>query len=309
MNKNPYISIIVPVFNGGDPFHVCVKSLLKIDFPQNKLQVILIDDGSTDNTTQWLYNQKLPLYFTIVTHNENMGRASARNSGLKIAKGDIIIFLDADMVVKPDFVEQHVMAILKPNVVAVSGHVIAKSEQKRTSLQRYLFRYRKRGAKQFGEYNPIPFNYLITNNMSVKRSVVDECGFFDETYMGYGGEDTDYAIRLWELYPNGLYFSFKAISVDCQNETLRDLQIKMKKYGSTNYLKLLNKYSKYKKALAGDWINSVKGKLVFNPIVNWFVKLVYFVSPVPYFVRYFIAYSLMMGARSPEEGIPNFHNK
>jgi hypothetical protein len=270
MNKNPYISIIVPVFNGGDPFHVCVKSLLKIDFPQNKLQVILIDDGSTDNTTQWLYNQKLPLYFTIVTHNEN---------------------------------------ILKPNVVAVSGHVIAKSEQKRTSLQRYLFRYRKRGAKQFGEYNPIPFNYLITNNMSVKRSVVDECGFFDETYMGYGGEDTDYAIRLWELYPNGLYFSFKAISVDCQNETLRDLRIKMKKYGSTNYLKLLNKYPKYKKALAGDWINSVKGKLVFNPIVNWFVKLVYFVSPVPYFVRYFIAYSLMMGARSPEEGTPKFQNK
>ena len=306
MNKYPYISIIVPVFNGDSTFRKCVSSLLELDYLKEKLQIILINDGSTDDTAQWLLKKKLPSYFKIITHDKNMGRATARNSGIKIAQGDIIIFLDADMAVMPDFVIQHIRAISKPVVIAVSGKVIATPSQSKTTLQKYLFDYRQRGAKQFGENNTISFNYLITNNMSVKRKVVDECGLFDEKFIGYGGEDTDYAIRLWKLHPKGLRFSAKAISIDYQNETLHDLQIKMKKYGSTNYLKLLAKHSKYVNYMAGDWINTVKGKLVFNRFVNWVVKLVYFVIPVPYLIRYFIAYSLMRGARNPEEGIPKF---
>jgi len=309
MNENQNISIIVPVFNGGNPFHSCVSSLLELDYPDEKLQIILINDGSTDDTAQWLLEQKLPSNLKIITHDKNMGRAAARNSGIKIAHGDIIIFLDADMVAKPDFIKQHVLAILKSGVVAVSGLVIADPDERKTALQYYLFEYRKRGAKQFGEKKPIPFNYLITNNMSVRRDVIEECGLFDEGYVGYGGEDTDYAIRLWELYPGGLRFSSKAISIDYQNETLHDLQLKMENYGRTNYLKLLDRYPNHTKDLAGDWINSLKGKLVFCPIVNWFVKLVYLVFPIPYFIRYFIAYSLMVGARNPIEGIPKFENK
>ena len=149
------------------------------------------------------------------------------------------------MIVKPDFVIEHVTAISKTGVAAVSGLVIADPNERKTALQHYLFEYRKRGAKQFGEKDPIPFNYLITNNMSVKRDVVKECGLFDEGYIGYGGEDTDYAIRLWELYPDGLRFSSKAISIDYQNEALHDLQLKMENYGRTNYLKLLDRYPKH----------------------------------------------------------------
>ena len=308
MTKYPNISIIVPVYNGGNPFHSCVSSLLKIDFPFDKLQVILIDDGSSDGTSQWLFEQKLPSYFEIITHAENNGRAAARNSGLKNVNGDVVIFLDADMVVRAEFVKQHIKAISKSEVAAVSGLVIAGTDEPKTSLQYYLFEYSKRGAKQFGENNPIPFKYLITNNMSVKRKVIEECGFFDEKYIGYGGEDTDYAIRLWELYPNGLRFSSSAISIDCQNETLPDLQIKMKKYGSTNYLRLLDRYPEHTKDLAGDWINSLKGRLVFNPMVNCFVKFVYFMIPFPYLIRYSIAYCLMYGARNPEHGAPKFQS-
>jgi len=309
MNKNLHVSIIVPVFNGGSTFSKCVSSLLELEYPKEKLQIILINDGSTDDTAQWLLEQRLPSNFKIITHDKNMGRAAARNSGIKIARGDIIIFLDADMVVKPNFVMEHVTAISKPGVAAVSGLVIADPNERKTALQYYLFEYRKRGAKQFGEKDPIPFNYLITNNMSVKHDVVEECGLFDEGYVGYGGEDTDYAIRLWELYPDGLRFSSKATSIDYQNEKLHYLQLKMENYGRTNYLKLLGRYPVHTKDLAGDWINSLKGKLVFNPIVNWFVKLVYSVMPIPYFVRYFIAYSLMKGAHNPAKGFPKFEKK
>ncbi len=306
MNNKPHISIIVPVFNGGNTFHNCVSSLLKIDFPYNKLQVILIDDGSTDNTAQWLYTQKLPSNFKIITHDQNKGRATARNSGLKNARGDIIIFLDADMIVRPDFVEQHVVAISKSEVVAVSGLLTSEPGQPKTSLQNYIFEYRKRGAKQFGENNPIPFNYLITGNMSVKCKAVNECGLFDEKYIGYGGEDTDYAIRLWELYPNGLRYSSKATSIHYHDETMDDLLIKMRKYGSTNYLRLLKRHPEHVNNLAGNWIYSIKGYLVFNTVVKWIVTKVFFIIPISYFVRYFIAYSLIMGARSPAEGIPKF---
>jgi len=309
MNSNPYVSIIVPVYNGDEHFHSCVSSLLMIDFPNNKLQVILVNDGSTDNTAQWLYEQKLPSYFECITHNKNKGRASARNTGLKLTQGDIIIFLDADMVVKPDFVIQHIKAISKPEVVAVSGKVISKPCQPKTVLQKYLFDYQRRGAKQFGENNPIPFNYLITNNMSVKRKVVDECGLFNDKYIGYGGEDTDYAIRLWELYPTGLRYSSKAISLDYQNETLPNLLIKMEKYGGTNYLRLLKNYPKHINALGGNWIFSLKGYLIFNIIVKRIVTMAMFIVSFPPFVRYLIAYGLIVGARNPEEGVPKFRSK
>lgn len=309
MNNKQHISIIVPVFNGGNTFHNCVSSLLKIDFPNDKLQIILIDDGSTDSTAQWLNAQKLPSNFKIITHDENMGRASARNSGLKFVDGDIIIFLDADMIVKPDFVEQHVMAISKSGVVAVSGLLVSGPGCPKTSLQYYIFKYRKRGAKQFGENNPIPFNYLITGNMSVKCKVVNECGLFDEKYIGYGGEDTDYAIRLWELYPNGLRFSSKATSIHYHDETMDDLLIKMRKYGSTNYLRLLKRHPGQVNNLAGNWIYSIKGYLVFNAVVKWIITKVFFIIPISYFVRYFIAYNLILGARSPAEGIPKFQSE
>ena len=304
MNKNPHVSIIVPVFNGGHSFRACVSSLLELDYPDEKLQIILINDGSTDDTARWLKEKKLPPNYKIITHSKNKGRAAARNSGIKIVEGEIIIFLDADMVVKPGFVNQHVSAISKRGVVAISGNVIANPDVPKSGLHDYLYGYSKRGAKQFGENNSIPFNYLITNNMSVKHGVVKECGLFDEGYIGYGGEDTDYSIRLWKLYPEGLRFSLKAISIDYQNEKLHDLQLKMENYGRSNYLQLLNNHPNYVNNLAGDWINSFKGKLVFNPAVNWFVKLVYIIIPIPYFVRYFIAYSLMQGARNPAEDIP-----
>ena len=309
MNSNPYVSIIVPVFNGGNPFHSCVSSLMEIAYPNHKFKVILVNDGSTDNTGNWLYKQKLLTNFEIITHAKNNGRAAARNSGLKNVKGDIIIFLDADMIVKPDFIKQHVKVLSKSEVVAASGLLLSNPKQPRTSLQDYLFEYRRRGAKQFGENIPIPFNYLITGNLSVTRRAVDECGVFDESYVGYGGEDTDYAIRLWELYPEGLRFSSKAVSIHCHDESLGDLETKIRKYGSTNYLRLLNKYPKYANSLAGDWINSIKGYLIFNQAVKWIVTTILYIVPFPYFLRYLIAYSLIVGARNPEEGVPKFRSK
>ena len=79
MSKNPNISIIVPVFNGGRTFYKCVSSLLKLDYTNEKLQIILIDDGSIDDTARWLLGQKLPSYLKIITHAKNTGRAAARN--------------------------------------------------------------------------------------------------------------------------------------------------------------------------------------------------------------------------------------
>lgn len=63
MNKNPHVSIIVPVFNGGNPLRACVSSLLELDYPDGKMQILLINDGSTDDTAQWLLDQKFPSYF------------------------------------------------------------------------------------------------------------------------------------------------------------------------------------------------------------------------------------------------------
>ena len=299
MSEHPKVSIIVPVYNGSDTITDCVSSLEKLDYQKDKLQIIIVNDGSTDDTAKLLEEKKLPNEFCVIDLEKNSGRAFARNHGLKKSKGEIIIFLDADMIIEASFVNEHISSLSNDEVKAVSGLLTACPNQPQTPLQYYLYEYRKRGAKQYGENRPIPFNYLITGNMSIKREVFENCGYFDEYYKGYGGEDTDYAIRIWEKYPEGLRFSARAISAHCQHDELDDLEKKIFKYGRGNYLLLIQKFPDHQKALSADWIRSLKGYAVINIFIYRFIKLLYKLQPHALFVRYFIAYNLIVGARKP----------
>jgi len=161
------VTIIVPVYNGGEPFQRCVESLRMLEYTEKSLQIIIINDGSEDNTSEWLNLVTLPNHFEIITHEKNKGRAAARNSGLKQAHGEYIIFLDADMRVNPDFVDRHLDVIKETGVEATAGLICSDPSVPLSRLQRYLYDFPGRGAKQFGSNTPISFQYLITGNMAL----------------------------------------------------------------------------------------------------------------------------------------------
>ena len=98
--ENPLISVIVPVYNPGKYFNKCVESIAAQTY--KRLEIILVDDGSTDGSAEMCDSLAENDSRIKVIHKENGGAASARNAGLDLAAGDFIAFVDADDYLDPD---------------------------------------------------------------------------------------------------------------------------------------------------------------------------------------------------------------
>ncbi len=97
---NPLVSIIVPVYNPGQYFRKCLDTLCNQTY--KNIEIILIDDGSKDGSSEICDEYVNNDSRIICIHNENHGVSSSRNTGLKLAKGDFIAFVDSD-----DYVENN----------------------------------------------------------------------------------------------------------------------------------------------------------------------------------------------------------
>ena len=96
MNNQPFISVIVPVYNGGKFLHQCLDALFASEYPA--FEVIVVDDGSTDDSAQ-ISKEKGA---TVLTMPRQSGPGAARNHGAEKGQSDILLFVDADVVVKRD---------------------------------------------------------------------------------------------------------------------------------------------------------------------------------------------------------------
>lgn len=101
--SEPIISVIIPIYNSGERLRPCVESILAQSY--KNIQLILVNDGSTDNTAQILAEYKAAHPEIILIEKENGGVSSARNRGLLAATGDYIGFVDADDVIDADMYE------------------------------------------------------------------------------------------------------------------------------------------------------------------------------------------------------------
>jgi len=102
LSRFPFVSILIPAFNEEKTIIPTLESVSKLDYPKDKFEVIVINDGSTDNTkqkvTEFIKNNKT---FNIKLLNQtNQGKAASLNDALKIAKGEFFACLDADSFVK-----------------------------------------------------------------------------------------------------------------------------------------------------------------------------------------------------------------
>lgn len=100
------ISVIIPVYNQADKIQKCLTSVFSQTY--NNLEVIIVDDGSTDHLLGVLSAISRPL---IILQQENRGAPSARNYGFKISTGELVIFLDADIILRPDALEKMYLAL------------------------------------------------------------------------------------------------------------------------------------------------------------------------------------------------------
>ena len=103
-NKTVQLSFIIPVYNVEAYLIECVESI--ISQIEDNCEVILVNDGSTDNSGKICDEYALNYAFINVIHKENGGLSSARNAGLKCAKGEYIAFIDSDDRIASNSVKQ-----------------------------------------------------------------------------------------------------------------------------------------------------------------------------------------------------------
>ncbi|WP_066070034.1 glycosyltransferase [Neobacillus soli] len=120
------VSIIIPSFNKYPLNLFTLYSLELQTFNAAKMEVIFLDDASTDKTEENLRNYSPPFHFKYIRTKEKLGRAQVRNVGIRSSRGSVLIFLDAEMITEPDFVENHYKYHQsKPNLI-LSGAMHTK---------------------------------------------------------------------------------------------------------------------------------------------------------------------------------------
>ncbi|MDI9394575.1 MAG: glycosyltransferase family 2 protein [Euryarchaeota archaeon] len=118
-DESPFVSIVVPAYNEEKVISRCIESILASNY--SEFEVILVDDGSSDNTLEKMKHYETDPRVTVLT-KKNGGKASALNMGLKLAKGEIIFFVDADGIFAPDTISKMLSGFRSKDVGAVCGN-------------------------------------------------------------------------------------------------------------------------------------------------------------------------------------------
>lgn len=121
------LSVIIPVYNEKTTIAQVIEKVLAVELPLEK-EIIVVDDGSTDGTTEILQSQnqsKIVFYFTPV----NIGKGAAVRIGLKLAKGDIILIQDADLELDPNEYKMLLQPILQGQTQVVYGSRFLKKNK------------------------------------------------------------------------------------------------------------------------------------------------------------------------------------
>ncbi len=151
----PIISIIVPVYNGEQFIDKCIRSILKQTI--SEIQIIVIDDGSTDNTLKILEGLQSRSKSMKVYHQSNKGVSSARNIGLKIATGDWIIFVDADDYIDPDYCEEMLHAAIESSADVLISNPMGNGKEKIHTIDNHNHDLLIQSCLSYDE-NTFPFN-------------------------------------------------------------------------------------------------------------------------------------------------------
>ncbi|WP_060668318.1 glycosyltransferase family 2 protein [Oceanobacillus caeni] len=190
----PLISVIIPVYNVEEYLEECLNSIINQTYKH--IEVIIINDGSTDNSYK-VINEYANNYKNMkVINQKNAGQSVARNKGMEIAKGKYIYFLDSDDYILPETFDNLVQQLEKNNLdlIRFVARPFSDSFNKKVDVKEYDFRnyfedgrvYNKaeflsRNLKAFSP-SPVLFmikkEILIKNNLSFHPNIIHEDELF-----------------------------------------------------------------------------------------------------------------------------------
>jgi len=181
----PQISVVIPVYNGERTLSECLTWVFRSDF--DLFEVILVDDGSTDRSRT--IASTFPC--RIVSTSGRVGPAKARNIGAREARGDVLFFIDSDVMLGPDGLEQLAEAFETGDIDAVCGVQTAEMRHRNLASQYKNLWMRWTYLRHTGQ---VPLFY--TTAAAIRREVFERVGGFDEGYETPNVEDTAFGQRL-----------------------------------------------------------------------------------------------------------------
>lgn len=179
-------SVIIPTYNSEKTISKCLESILDSDY--SSFEVIVVDDGSTDNTINIVKKHAVRHFI-----KEHSGPAIQRNFGARRAKGEVLLFTDSDCIVSKDWIKNMVGRI-KDNVVGVCG--IYKNLNEDSLVSRYIqgeIEYRHSFLFREGNTDAIG-----TFSAGYRKDIFFKFGGFDESFPAASGEDFDLSYKLKE---------------------------------------------------------------------------------------------------------------
>lgn len=190
------LSIIIPTYNRKVLLNQMLDSLVKVVMPFEEVEVLVIDDGSTDQTMAALSARSDPFELRVLRHDHSQGPARARNLGARQARSELLAFLDSDIIVDPKWWQAAAPHFDDPQVAGVEGATVPFE----------------------ATTPPTPFTHVVANttggrfltcNILYRRNVLLEAGEFDERFKYADREDTDFAFTVLE---NGHKIKFEPLA-------------------------------------------------------------------------------------------------
>jgi mycofactocin system glycosyltransferase len=200
ISEYPFISIVIPVRNRPEDINACLRSLEQLDYPSDKMEIIVVDDASDDHTP----DVATQFGISVIKLKKHKQASYCRNLGAEKAKGDILAFMDSDCLADPLWLRELVPAFKDRTVGAVGGKVDAYFDRK--GLDRYekvksslnvSTRFRRSGGTD-------RFFYVPSCNFLSRRDLFLMLGGFRKDL--HVGEDVDFC---WRIQDSGYHVEYR----------------------------------------------------------------------------------------------------
>lgn len=214
----PYLSVLIPTFDRADKLRACLARLEQQTLPPHCFEVIVVDDGSSDGTADFLHDYATRSSLALRSfRQDNAGPATARNRALREAKGEIVLYIGDDILLEPDALQHHAAwHRAHPEAhKAMVGRVDWAKNVKRDAFLRWLDTTNLQfdfANAEHGESRG--YGGFYTSNLSLKRSFHLEHGLFDEDFRHAIWEDIELGFRLCERGLDIVYNSYARAAHD-----------------------------------------------------------------------------------------------
>ena len=199
----PFVSIVIPTLNGASDIPDCIDALQNQDYPKDRFEIIVIDNGSNDDSVRII--EKLDLVFDI---EPRKGRVFALNRGVRKARGEIIITTDISCIAESNWLRETVQSFSDASVGCVAGEIKQRILKRNFAIS-YQERHNYMSPMHANNRTPPFLPFSDGASSSFRREVFEKIGLFDESF--FKGGDVEFCYRMLLFSDYTIAFNEKAI--------------------------------------------------------------------------------------------------